>query len=33
MKKTILALLVLAVAKREDMAVYRAAIERLISDQ
>jgi len=25
--------LVLAVAKREDMAVYRAAIERLISDQ
>lgn len=25
--------LVLAVAKREDMAAYRAAIERLISDQ
>ena len=29
----VLVVLVLAVAKREDMAVYRAAIERLISDQ
>ena len=29
----VLLVLVLAVAKREDMAVYRAAIERLISDQ
>ena len=28
----VLVVLVLAVAKREDMAVYRAAIERLISD-
>jgi len=28
-----LVVLVLAVAKREDMAAYRAAIERLISDQ
>jgi mRNA interferase RelE/StbE len=29
----VLVVLVLAVAKREDMAAYRAAIERLISDQ
>ena len=29
----VLVVLVLAVAKREDMAVYRAAIERLTSDQ
>ena len=29
----VLVVLVLAVGKREDMAVYRAAIERLISDQ
>ena len=29
----VLLVLVLAVAKREDMAVYRAAIERLTSDQ
>lgn len=29
----VLVVLVLAVAKREDMAVYRAAIDRLISDQ
>ena len=29
----VLVVLVLAVAKCEDMAVYRAAIERLISDQ
>lgn len=29
----VLVVLVLAVAKREDMAVYRSAIERLISDQ
>lgn len=28
----VLVVLVLAVAKREDMAAYRAAIERLISD-
>ena len=28
----VLVVLVLAVAKREDMAVYRAAIERLVSD-
>ena len=28
----VLVVLVLAVAKREDMAVYRAAIDRLISD-
>ena len=28
----VLVVLVLALAKREDMAVYRAAIERLISD-
>ena len=29
----VLVVLVLAVAKREDMAVYRAAIARLVSDQ